>query len=677
MKWINLRRNFLLYSSLVVYAVIVVLLMLFLDRSVYQERKKSVIVDNFPSIIPDTAINRTGLIADAQRYFRESITGNKKSADENLEKLRKVFDELVHSQLPIYEIIVEDANGQVHLKVSNLDKLKKFNNSTNSLFLHQFNAMFTSSIWVDTVTSGDKYGRFIMRYTTPLNFPLIEELTTRYRYYALILFVSVSVIYFFLFYFIIRPMTRVVQSLERVEGQPVRLIPRPGTLLERYYNNLARSALLMEMQTQTQASQGGGGLQLYDFLRRIPEAAKTLFPFFRVSLLEINVARGGTQLRHAYETEPIFEATLNDAEQKGELLEKLEPLIEPGAKNEGTQVVGLPLNGADSPFLVKLASLTGREETRLAIAIQPRKNGSLEDRWLAETAQMVAEQIENSIRQAFTQQMLIFREKSETSVNLSRNLGHDLTNIIATGKLDLLTVKQFLMTPVEELEKSPQKRDIFKQSLDALLNNTKFMQEIVNIYRSFSYIKKPIYETCDMNELVQDTVTLFALATSRGIMFETELNPHAPLSTVERRLIKLALFNMLNNSAESIQRRTRSENIESLIKVRTLYDPDLDMVGLAVIDNGLGIRNKHGQIASETEIDHIFSLGFTTKQREEGEGLGLNWVYSIVVDFHRGKIVAKNRPAEDGGGAEFHLLVPVKPPATKTAEPEAQAAAKS
>lgn len=668
MKWINLRRNFLLYSSLLLYAVIVVLLMLFLDRSAYQERKKSVIVDKFSTIFPDAMINRARLTEVAQAYFRATLDNKPADAKKAEADLAAMFQNLLNSDLPIHELLLEDEDARVILKISDDHRIKAYNNASNSLFLRHFTNIASFPIPVDRTNTDQKFGRFTMRYTTPLNFPPVEELTKQFRYYALMLFVAVTLIFFLLFYFAIRPIMRVVQSLERIEGQPVRIIQRPGTLLERYYNNLARSALLMEMQRQTQSSQNGGGLQLYEFLKLMPEAASQLFPFFSVSLLEITMRRSGAQLRHVYETAKIFEDAVTDTSTRQTLIGTLDKLFAAHKDGDSPEIVALPVAAGESDFLVRLMSMSGREETRLVIAIQPRRGGSLNDPWLAETAEMMAAQIENSIRQAFTQQMLIFREKSETSVNLSRNLGHDLTNIIATGKLDLLTVKQFLMTPVEDLEKSPQKREIFKQSLDALLNNTKFMQEIVNIYRSFSYIKKPIFETCDMNELVQDTVTLFALATSRGITFETELNAHAPLSVVERRLIKLALFNMLNNSAESIQRRTRSENIDSIIKVKTLYDAELDMVGLAVMDNGQGIRNKSGELASEAEIDHIFSLGFTTKQREEGEGLGLNWVYSIVVEFHRGKIVAKNRPPEEGGGAEFHLLVPVKQAAQKAAE---------
>ncbi|GAB4314687.1 MAG: hypothetical protein Kow0059_06590 [Candidatus Sumerlaeia bacterium] len=673
MKWIKVRRNFLLYSSFIVYVGVLVLLLLFLDRSVFQERKKSIIVDRFAAIFPDTAIDRARMTQLAQKYFTyargaAADSGAAEQARQALADLERHMQGILAKDLPIYELALEDNNRNVILSVSDPEKLRTFNTWDNCLFLRGFHSVTSLPIPVDNF-SENRHGRFVARYTTPRDLPEIAALTSQFRLYALMVFLALTALYLLLFFSLIRPVMRVVESLERESGQPVRLISRPGSLLERYYNNLARSALLMEFQSQAHAVQGGGsGVNLIEFLRRLPEIAAALFPFFRVSLLEIAAMRGGPQVRHVYGASPSVGAVLESEAGRRQLAEQLEPLFADRSGEGTTSRLTLKGTGGQLDVLALPLVFAGREESWLAVLIEPCGGASLDDRWSAQTAQLLAEQFDIAIRQVFTQQMLIFREKSETSVNLSRNLGHDLTNIIATGKLDLLTVKQFLNTPVEELERSPQKREIFKQSLDALLNNTRFMQEIVNIYRSFSYIKKPIYETCDMNELVQDTVMLFALATSRGIKFETELNPHAPLSVLERRLIKLALFNMLNNSAESIQRRTRSENISGVIVVKTLYDPALDMVGLSVIDNGAGIRNKSGQLATEAEIDHIFSLGFTTKQRDEGEGLGLNWVYSIVVEFHRGKIAARNRSPEEGGGAEFQILVPVRPPVQTTAE---------
>ena len=64
---------------------------------------------------------------------------------------------------------------------------------------------------------------------------------------------------------------------------------------------------------------------------------------------------------------------------------------------------------------------------------------------------------------------------------------------------------------------------------------------------------------------------------------------------------------------------------------------------IEVSDNGKGIRKK--------DIKHVFTPGFTTKQR--GWGLGLSLAKRIVEDYHKGRIFVKS--SELGKGTTFRI----------------------
>jgi len=66
-------------------------------------------------------------------------------------------------------------------------------------------------------------------------------------------------------------------------------------------------------------------------------------------------------------------------------------------------------------------------------------------------------------------------------------------------------------------------------------------------------------------------------------------------------------------------------------------------------------------------MERLFHMGYSTKDKQEGEGLGLNWVHSIITDFHGGRVSPRNRPE---GGAEFSICLRVKGPA-ETGKPQA------
>ena len=73
-----------------------------------------------------------------------------------------------------------------------------------------------------------------------------------------------------------------------------------------------------------------------------------------------------------------------------------------------------------------------------------------------------------------------------------------------------------------------------------------------------------------------------------------------------------------------------------------LIDDDHRVV-IEVTDTGKGIRKK--------DINHVFTPGFTTKQR--GWGLGLSLARRIVEDYHKGKIFVKS--SEVGKGTTFRV----------------------
>jgi two-component system sensor histidine kinase KdpD len=195
------------------------------------------------------------------------------------------------------------------------------------------------------------------------------------------------------------------------------------------------------------------------------------------------------------------------------------------------------------------------------------------------------------------------------------------------------------------------------------------MQEIVNIYRAFSYMDEPKWERVDFNSLVSHLCELFRLTLSRRIDIRVDLADGLDPVLCEPRLIQLALFNLLTNANQAIKRL--GENEAGTIRVTT-HRIDRDRVELTVHDSGPGIRGADGSLLEGEALYQVFFLGITTRREgeEKGEGLGLNWVWSIIRDMHAGEVEPANH-AE--GGAVFHLRLPFGgPPDVSVTEEPAQ-----
>jgi two-component system, NtrC family, sensor kinase len=177
----------------------------------------------------------------------------------------------------------------------------------------------------------------------------------------------------------------------------------------------------------------------------------------------------------------------------------------------------------------------------------------------------------------------------------------------------------------------------------------------VDVYRSFMYLEKPVFEKVSLEPLLTRLVQLFRRATTQRIEIQTHFTNNLPGITMEPRLFKLAMFNLLTNSLDAIKKSSTDRPISGLIELSVSLDDTQKNIFVSVKDNGLGLRRSDGSALPENEIQRIFQFGYSTKEKVAG-GLGLAWVYTIICEIHKGTITAKNNSS---GGAEFIIALPV------------------
>ena len=116
----------------------------------------------------------------------------------------------------------------------------------------------------------------------------------------------------------------------------------------------------------------------------------------------------------------------------------------------------------------------------------------------------------------------------------------------------------------------------------------------------------------------------------------TSFNADIPEIEIDKKQIKMALINLIDNA---IQSKTDK------IRLNAYYNAVIDMIRIEVTDEGIGIK--------EEDKDKLFFPYFSTKK--EGTGLGLAIVNSII-SKHRGYIrVQDNSPK----GTQFIIELPI------------------
>ncbi len=587
------------------------------------------------------------------------------------QNLLERIQDIVESDSPVYEIAVSDIRAQEILKASRPEKIRERRSWENTViwnFKHSYSVPITRQGNLNTI------GQITVRYTNPLNDPQIAAITRKHRPRILGSIAAITILFIALFYFALLPIRNVTAALKAHQDAIPAVLRRARTTMERAYNQVACDALLMRLEESIRSiPQKGENYERYEVQHQICRAMVQFFEYAAVWILK----PGGTPDTPTY---TLLGASPTTPESLFSLIETLSP--------QSLQAAIAPLKRNQGAIdLIELHASQGRAALAMCALLPPVIPGEPDNVILAVAGPqaerlhpppLVVNLFERAVRE--TRRSLIerqglrrsiARQRSEANINIARHLGHDLTNIIATSKLDLIAVRNFLQTQADLTPENGDdpRRQIFTEALEALLKNTQFLQEIVNLYRSFGYVRTPQYEQVHINDLVKNIAELFAYSTSTRIHIRTEMADEDPVAMVEPRLIRLCLFNLMTNSLEAIQFEDRkrgltsaaqTETDEIVLSVRREMQPHPYQLILTVADTGPGIRDPQGELIPDQRLRDILSLGVTTKSDTRGEGggegLGLDWVRTIIEDFHQGKIIPRNRPE---GGASFTLQIPL------------------
>ena len=156
----------------------------------------------------------------------------------------------------------------------------------------------------------------------------------------------------------------------------------------------------------------------------------------------------------------------------------------------------------------------------------------------------------------------------------------------------------------------------------------------------FLYAVKPLdveLRLGSLNEEIEEVISfLLPEAEEKNIQVETKLDPFIQRIECDKRLVKQALLNLVQNAFAAMNEGG---------KLGITSKNQGDFISLRIKDNGCGIP--------EDKLSKIFEPYYTTKA--SGTGLGLTLVYKIMKE-HNGDIHVKS---ELGKGTEFILDFPV------------------
>jgi len=177
--------------------------------------------------------------------------------------------------------------------------------------------------------------------------------------------------------------------------------------------------------------------------------------------------------------------------------------------------------------------------------------------------------------------------------------------------------------------------------LNELSQGSSRISAIVKSLKSYAYLDQAPIQSVNINEGLDDTLTILRNKLKSGINLKREYAQDLPAIMGYGSELNQVWTNIIDNAADAL---TDHEDAQIIIRTRQ----ESEWVVVEVEDNGPGIPE---EIHSK-----IFDTFFTTKGPGKGTGLGLNISYNIVVQKHRGDIKVSSIP----GKTCFEVMLPIE-----------------
>mgnify|MGYP001189004309 CR=1 FL=1 len=232
---------------------------------------------------------------------------------------------------------------------------------------------------------------------------------------------------------------------------------------------------------------------------------------------------------------------------------------------------------------------------------------------------------------------------------MTGGLAHEIKNPLSTIGLNA----QLLAESIGELPIPDELRSRLQIRMNALRREVDRLRDILADFLAFAGKVHVEPVKTDLNSLIGELVDFYLPEAERhGVRLRPALWKDPVIATVDPKLIKQALLNLVINATQAIVGRGgAAPNAPREIILRTGVGREADSGPVAiihVIDTGPGM--------DEQTLGRIFTPYFTTKSG--GSGLGLPTARRLIEE-HGGRIDVHS---EVGKGSDFVITLPVTPP---------------
>ena len=242
-------------------------------------------------------------------------------------------------------------------------------------------------------------------------------------------------------------------------------------------------------------------------------------------------------------------------------------------------------------------------------------------------------------------------QKLESIGRLAGGIAHDFNNI-----LNIISAYCALLAKGGDAARRA-------QSAEAIDKAVQRGAALVRQLLTFARREGTRFENVDLNALVRELASMISETFPKSIRIELDLVPALVPIRADPNQLHQALLNLCVNARDAMRdggALKLTTAIASIDKLRTRFPVAREdryvCVGVSDVGEGMDAATR----------SRIFEPFFSTKDAQNGSGLGLAVVYGIV-NAHAGFIDVESEPAK---GTAFSIYLPIRSPEEEKPEPE-------
>ncbi|HSU07123.1 MAG TPA: PAS domain-containing sensor histidine kinase [Acetobacteraceae bacterium] len=224
--------------------------------------------------------------------------------------------------------------------------------------------------------------------------------------------------------------------------------------------------------------------------------------------------------------------------------------------------------------------------------------------------------------------------------DVARRIAHEIKNPLTPIQLAAERLKRRF---AREITSDP---ETFAQCAETIIRHVGDIGRMVDEFSAFARMPQPVIKPEDVGRIAREALVLQKTARPQ-INWRTDIPERGPLAPCDRRMLRQALTNLLQNAADSVEMREPQAGVGTIaLTVQPELHPAGNDVRITVTDDGIGLPEDRARL-TEPYVTH----------KPKGTGLGLAIVKKIMED-HGGRLALDDRA--EGPGAVATLILPAR-----------------